>query len=138
MKLRHVPQNGRVAGHLFPLGSELVLDGLECLARGLGQVTQHDPDREHAEQSENPEGRAGADRGPGELAIAVIDGILPAPGPAISLTSVALGTEHPEALAGELMSRRLREPGTARAKTAERSEERRVGKECRSRWSPYH
>ena len=25
-----------------------------------------------------------------------------------------------------------------RAKLAERSEERRVGKECRSRWSPYH
>ena len=24
------------------------------------------------------------------------------------------------------------------AQTAERSEERRVGKECRSRWSPYH
>ena len=24
------------------------------------------------------------------------------------------------------------------AKTAARSEERRVGKECRSRWSPYH
>ena len=24
------------------------------------------------------------------------------------------------------------------AKTATRSEERRVGKECRSRWSPYH
>ena len=24
------------------------------------------------------------------------------------------------------------------AKIAERSEERRVGKECRSRWSPYH
>ena len=24
------------------------------------------------------------------------------------------------------------------AETAERSEERRVGKECRSRWSPYH
>ena len=24
------------------------------------------------------------------------------------------------------------------AKLAERSEERRVGKECRSRWSPYH
>ena len=24
------------------------------------------------------------------------------------------------------------------AKVAERSEERRVGKECRSRWSPYH
>ena len=25
-----------------------------------------------------------------------------------------------------------------RDKTGERSEERRVGKECRSRWSPYH
>src|SRR5207245_4314884 len=30
--------------------------------------------------------------------------------------------------------RRLRAPGQA----AQRSEERRVGKECRSRWSPYH
>ena len=27
---------------------------------------------------------------------------------------------------------------SALASTAERSEERRVGKECRSRWSPYH
>ena len=26
----------------------------------------------------------------------------------------------------------------AAAKAADRSEERRVGKECRSRWSPYH
>ena len=25
-----------------------------------------------------------------------------------------------------------------KSETAERSEERRVGKECRSRWSPYH
>src|SRR2546430_15631021 len=28
--------------------------------------------------------------------------------------------------------------GLGRAQTAKRSEERRVGKECRSRWSPYH
>src|SRR5258708_1145828 len=28
--------------------------------------------------------------------------------------------------------------GTVQFATAERSEERRVGKECRSRWSPYH
>src|SRR3712207_7627841 len=28
--------------------------------------------------------------------------------------------------------------GTAHATVAVRSEERRVGKECRSRWSPYH
>ena len=27
---------------------------------------------------------------------------------------------------------------TASEENAERSEERRVGKECRSRWSPYH
>src|SRR2546430_15239454 len=30
------------------------------------------------------------------------------------------------------------EPHTSRAKGGLRSEERRVGKECRSRWSPYH
>src|SRR5256885_5226653 len=31
------------------------------------------------------------------------------------------------------------EPGpTAKSRDCERSEERRVGKECRSRWSPYH
>src|SRR5687767_15468260 len=29
-------------------------------------------------------------------------------------------------------------PDAARADTEKRSEERRVGKECRSRWSPYH
>ena len=28
--------------------------------------------------------------------------------------------------------------GRANANMLERSEERRVGKECRSRWSPYH
>ena len=28
--------------------------------------------------------------------------------------------------------------GEAQAKAKARSEERRVGKECRSRWSPYH
>ena len=30
------------------------------------------------------------------------------------------------------------EPDTASESTELRSEERRVGKECRSRWSPYH
>ena len=29
-------------------------------------------------------------------------------------------------------------PGTEVQQGQERSEERRVGKECRSRWSPYH
>src|SRR5438876_798481 len=32
----------------------------------------------------------------------------------------------------------IAEPGRARDAPALRSEERRVGKECRSRWSPYH
>src|SRR5688572_24967543 len=31
-----------------------------------------------------------------------------------------------------------KKPGAADTYTRERSEERRVGKECRSRWSPYH
>ena len=30
------------------------------------------------------------------------------------------------------------QPGSATAGYRARSEERRVGKECRSRWSPYH
>ena len=38
-------------------------------------------------------------------------------------------------LQGEFVAEKL---GLANAGDAERSEERRVGKECRSRWSPYH
>ena len=45
------------------------------------------------------------------------------------------------AVQGKLVEQRAEE-GTARELleqiAAERSEERRVGKECRSRWSPYH
>src|SRR3712207_9266432 len=36
------------------------------------------------------------------------------------------------------MVEELYRSGIDRSKTAHRSEERRVGKECRSRWSPYH
>src|SRR4030042_643153 len=42
-----------------------------------------------------------------------------------------LGPLHPHALPGH-------EPGLRRPRLLLRSEERRVGKECRSRWSPYH
>src|SRR5688572_31998738 len=45
------------------------------------------------------------------------------PGSRIRNREISLGGES---------TRRLTGPG------AERSEERRVGKECRSRWSPYH
>jgi len=34
--------------------------------------------------------------------------------------------------------RSRREPATVETQVLVRSEERRVGKECRSRWSPYH
>ena len=42
-----------------------------------------------------------------------------------------------------MLAQRIREAGLTvlgygEGKTPERSEERRVGKECRSRWSPYH
>src|SRR3712207_8647544 len=37
-----------------------------------------------------------------------------------------------------LRGRRLRQPVHQEVPLLERSEERRVGKECRSRWSPYH
>ena len=43
----------------------------------------------------------------------------------VPVTEVTEVTEFPECLEG-------------RVKTTTRSEERRVGKECRSRWSPYH
>ena len=33
---------------------------------------------------------------------------------------------------------KVKEQVDARVAAAQRSEERRVGKECRSRWSPYH
>ena len=36
------------------------------------------------------------------------------------------------------VAERVFRPANPSKKVAERSEERRVGKECRSRWSPYH
>src|SRR5256885_13315533 len=42
------------------------------------------------------------------------------------------------ALRGSSPDRRGREPGHEPERLVDRSEERRVGKECRSRWSPYH
>ena len=38
----------------------------------------------------------------------------------------------------KLVDRNVREINEVEWQWAERSEERRVGKECRSRWSPYH
>ena len=43
-----------------------------------------------------------------------------------------------KALAGEATRGALDDGGLAAGDVESRSEERRVGKECRSRWSPYH
>src|SRR2546422_1837689 len=62
----------------------------------------------------------------------------------ISASSADSGAQNAEAQTGEFSSALdgYQDPGTGK-KTDEgahqqRSEERRVGKECRSRWSPYH
>ena len=62
----------------------------------------------------------------------------------ISQTAVQL--PHGMTLSVFLLNRHLSQPsgifafflGKCRKKSQQRSEERRVGKECRSRWSPYH
>src|SRR5256884_3847834 len=45
---------------------------------------------------------------------------------------------HIPATGFEVTYARVGQPGIERGATGRRSEERRVGKECRSRWSPYH
>src|SRR2546425_3092420 len=56
-----------------------------------------------------------------------------------SETFISLNPNHPEILVGasnEIF--RLPQRGYFSSDSGARSEERRVGKECRSRWSPYH
>ena len=48
------------------------------------------------------------------------------------------GTFTPEELVDYAMEKGLRAFALTDHDTVNRSEERRVGKECRSRWSPYH
>ena len=48
------------------------------------------------------------------------------------------GPENPGRLLKRLMGMLMKHYGVAIIIVAIRSEERRVGKECRSRWSPYH
>ena len=61
-------------------------------------------------------------------------------GNGVVLSPAALMTEIAELEANgvEVRSRVKISPATPLIMPAERSEERRVGKECRSRWSPYH
>src|SRR2546425_9164988 len=56
----------------------------------------------------------------------------PAPGPLVGIPEGDARRTHVPAVVGEQL-----ELGIA-STTGARSEERRVGKECRSRWSPYH
>ena len=45
---------------------------------------------------------------------------------------------YPKCSAARSSSMRMKQRKACRRSTRKRSEERRVGKECRSRWSPYH
>jgi len=61
--------------------------------------------------------------------------------PHIARTSLAIGavvSGNVAALAGPLLIAAAIDKGIPDAVGGDRSEERRVGKECRSRWSPYH
>src|SRR5260370_24889220 len=58
--------------------------------------------------------------------------------PHVSGNPIHVGEHLQEALQSDILIRLGAELGPVGIHTAERSEERRVGKECRSRWSPYH
>src|ERR1035438_6088467 len=66
------------------------------------------------------------------LAAAAVDGELPGGGGGPDLVAAACAS--PDVQLGAVDLRRVRHVQAL----ARRSEERRVGKECRSRWSPYH
>ena len=70
----------------------------------------------------------------GAVAVGAAAAIVPAAGLVLALGLLAGGLAVP-VLSGVLTARSNRRQATARG--ALRSEERRVGKECRSRWSPY-
>ena len=52
--------------------------------------------------------------------------------------TIALDAGHGGSDPGATYNGRAEKDDTLRLTRAVRSEERRVGKECRSRWSPYH
>src|SRR2546425_11869442 len=49
-----------------------------------------------------------------------------------------LDLDHRSAHRGDQVDGGRRQEGAGEGEAGQRSEERRVGKECRSRWSPYH
>ena len=55
-----------------------------------------------------------------------------------SLPIVVLTGSYPDRILEAVAKALMASPGTTRPNPLIRSEERRVGKECRSRWSPYH
>src|SRR5574337_1422018 len=55
-----------------------------------------------------------------------------------SATRSATISETKATAAARVSARKIRSPHALARVAVKRSEERRVGKECRSRWSPYH
>src|SRR5256885_14440152 len=64
--------------------------------------------------------------------------VFPVGGTRTIKTNVRIVAATNRVLRDEIAARRFREDLYFRIAVVERSEERRVGKECRSRWSPYH
>src|SRR5256885_8718449 len=58
--------------------------------------------------------------------------------PICGLLDAAQAADINQILYKELAQQAILKPTILNAELKERSEERRVGKECRSRWSPYH
>ena len=56
----------------------------------------------------------------------------------VSHALVLLGANAVRTIACDTVATSLRRPNSGEFTSETRSEERRVGKECRSRWSPYH
>ena len=55
----------------------------------------------------------------------------------LSFSAIRISLASPEKIR-EWSHGEVKKPETINYRTFKRSEERRVGKECRSRWSPYH
>ena len=60
------------------------------------------------------------------------------PDPPAIRPNLFLGADIPSIVLSNPQILQRRTQADATVQTAQRSEERRVGKECRSRWSPYH
>src|SRR2546422_3792653 len=114
--------------------------------RRIESARRRSPERHHAQHGKQGDCRgAPSFRAYGEVPRLVVAGEIPRARPhgigSGSFPSVSPGSQRDRTRFDPFSNR---QPGTAaphaaiEQSAAQRSEERRVGKECRSRWSPYH